>query len=56
MLTTPIVCRDGDNLSLSLTSSFERFFGEGAMRQKRGCLGNTSIFLQFVNDSQGTPD
>ena len=36
LLTTPFVFRDGDDQSLNLSSSFDRFFGEGAMRQTRG--------------------
>ena len=38
-------CRDGDDQSLNLTLSFGCFFGEGAMRRTRGCLGNTPTFL-----------
>jgi len=49
-----LFCRDGDDQSLNLTASFGCFFGEGAMRQTRGCLGNTPLFFwQFVNDAHG---
>ena len=48
-------CRDGDDLSLNLTSYFGCFFGEGAMRQTRGVLREHPLFFwQFVNDAHGT--
>ena len=45
---------ENDDQSLNPTSSFGCFFGEGAMRRTRGCLGNTPFFWQFVNDAHGT--
>ena len=43
--TAALFCRGCDDQELNSTSSFGSFFGEGAMRRTRGCLGNTPIFL-----------